>query len=82
VLAVPVNTFTSFNNDDYRRAAVIRKQPVVGHVVQSKGEMRSDLFQGDILMSGASRAAVTSASLLWDRNEVPVQISTSFSKNA
>jgi hypothetical protein len=25
---------------------------------------------------------VTSASLLWDRNEVPVQISTSFSKNA
>ncbi|CAM6001157.1 unnamed protein product [Sphagnum balticum] len=66
-----VATFTSLTNEDYERGAAMRKLRVSGNVVQSKAEMGADLFEGDIIMSGTERAAVTSAQLLWDRNEVP-----------
>jgi len=73
-------TFTSLTKDDYDRAAATRTLRV-GGAQQSPAELRADLFEGDMVMSGSGtgRSVLASATRKWDRNQVPVQISSSYS---
>jgi hypothetical protein len=71
-------TFTSLTKDDYERAAATRTLRI-GGAVQSSAELRADLFEGDMVMSGNGRSVLSSAFRRWDRNQVPVQISSNYS---